>query len=339
MDYKTAAKEIQKGVVKPIYVCYGTEKYRIREFIHFLSSHVIGQENRDLALTKFDLNETPIEAVVEEAETLPFLVPRKVILVSDSTVFAAGKDSNKIDHKTDRLLKYMDNPADYSVIVFFVQNEKLDERKKTVKKAKECGAVISFAPLGAEELLQWIKKQARERRCDLAAGAAEALVASAGTNLQTLASEIEKLCLYAGDGGVIEPETVEQLVARSSEQNIFVLIEQIAQLKLEKALGIYYDLLKQREEPIKIVALIARQFRIMLQVKELARQSYSQQQMASTLGLHPYAVKLAAEQAKKFDAGRLSRILADLAQLDYEMKSGRVDKILGIELFLLRLAA
>ncbi|MNJ75768.1 DNA polymerase III subunit delta [compost metagenome] len=77
----------------------------------------------------------------------------------------------------------------------------------------------------------------------------------------------------------------------------------------------------------------------MLQVKELGRQSYSQQQMASQLGLHPYAVKIAGDQARRFDTAKLREVLSELAQLDYKMKSGGIDKVLGLELFLLKLGA
>ena len=238
-----------------------------------------------------------------------------------------------MDHRPEALLDYLTNPADYSVIVFMVGQEKLDERKKVVKAVKKSGVALSFMPLGGEDLLRWVDKQVKKSDCTLREGAAEAIVRNAGTSLQALSGEIEKLCLYAGAGGVIDVATVDMLVARSTEQNVFALVEDIANLRLDKALGIYYELLKRREEPIKIAALITRQFRIILQVKTLSTQSYSQRQIASQIGLHPYAVKIAGEQARKFETARLEGILNHLANLDYQMKTGAVDKVLGIELF------
>jgi len=114
-------------------------------------------------------------------------------------------------------------------------------------------------------------------------------------------------------------------------------VEHIVQLKLDKAFTILADLFRRKEEPIKIMALIARQFRIMYQVKDMQQQGYSQQQIATQLSLHPYAVKVAAGQCNRFEAAQLASILNQLADLDYQMKSGKIDKSLGLEMFLLKL--
>ncbi|MEK3731222.1 MULTISPECIES: DNA polymerase III subunit delta [Paenibacillus] len=339
MDAKTAAKAVKQGEAASVYLLYGSEKYQMNEFAALLEEQLIPKEERDFAIVRLDLADTSIQSVVEEAETVPFMVPKKLIFVRDTSFFTAAKDNGKVEHRPEALLDYMNNPADYSIIVFMVQQDKLDERKKVVKAVKKGGVALSFAPLGGEELLGWVDKQARQQGCTLADGAADVLVRNAGTNLQSLSAEVEKLCLYAGEGGVIDVDTVNMLVARSTEQNVFALVEDIANLRLDKALAIFYELLKQREEPIKIAALITRQFRIILQVKTLSSQGYTQQQIASQIGLHPYAVKIAGEQARKFETVRLERILNRLAQLDYEMKTGAVDKVLGLELFLLRLGA
>ncbi|MCM3784513.1 DNA polymerase III subunit delta [Neobacillus mesonae] len=338
-DVKTAIKAIRGGDPASVYLLYGTEKYQMKQFADTMKEQLIEEAHRDFAIATYDTADTPIEQVIEEAETVPFLVPRKLIFVRDNLLFTAGKDNSKIEHRIESLLTYLDNPADYSILIFLVQGEKLDERKKIVKTMKSKASVLSFGPLQGDELISWITKKAGARNVTLEKAAAETLVQRAGTSLQILSAEVDKLCLYAGTGGTVTSSDVEGMVARNTEQNIFAMVEEIAGLRLSKALEIFYELLKQKEEPIKIMALIARQFRIILQVKELAAQSYSQQQIASQLGLHPYAVKIAGEQSKRFQSERLRSIIKHLSELDYQMKTGAIDKVLGLELFLLKLGA
>ncbi|MEK3788282.1 DNA polymerase III subunit delta [Paenibacillus sp. FSL K6-1230] len=337
MDVKSAMQAIRKGKTAPIYVLYGTEKYQMKQFLDTLKEQMIEPDHQEFAVASYDLTDTPIEAVVEEANTAPFLVPSKLITVRDSNLLSAAKDNSKIEHRIETLLSYIEQPAEYSVIVFVVYADKLDERKKLVKQLKSVGVVLHFSPLGSDDLLQWISHKAQEQQVMLDTSTAELLIRYAGTGLETLAAEIDKLCLYAGRGGTVSSSDIEKLVPRSTEQNVFVMVEELANLRIQNALAIFYELLKQREEPIKIAALITRQFRIMLQVKELMRQNYSQQQIAGQLSLHPYAVKIAGEQARRFSLQQLSSMLHELAELDYRMKSGQIDKVLGIELLFLKL--
>jgi DNA polymerase-3 subunit delta len=121
------------------------------------------------------------------------------------------------------------------------------------------------------------------------------------------------------------------------EQNIFVLVDNIVQRKIDAAFRIYYDLLKQNEEPIKILSILSGQFRLIYQVKELARKGYGQQQIAGYIKVHPFRVKLAAGQAKLFKDEELTEIMQMLAEADYQSKTGGMNKELIIEMFLFRL--
>lgn len=336
MDYKTAAKEIGKGEIRPVYVCYGTESFLMKEFIGYLSHRFIEPEYREFAVSKYDLAETGLDAVLEDAQTLPFMVPKKLIVAENAAFFTAAKESGKVEHQPERLLEYMKAPADFSVIVFTVEAEKLDERKKVVKALKD--VAVPFLPMTAEELMQWVKRQAERKRFSFAEGAADQLILYTGGGLQALSAEIEKLSLYVGPDGIVTGDMIDRLVTRSTEQNVFLMIDDIVRRRLNRAFAILYELIKQREEPIKLLLLIARQFRIILQVKELAKLGYSHQQMASLLGLHPYAVKVAAEQGQKYGTDRLETILNELAELDYRMKTGKIEKVFGLEMFLLKLA-
>lgn len=339
MDAKRALKDIQAGRPAPVYLCYGPEKYKMREFIQVLTDLLIEPEHKEFAVSKFDLSEISLSAVLEDAETLPFMVPKKLVIAKNALFFTGAKESSKIEHHLDRLTDYLKSPAEHTVVVFTVDADKLDERKKIVKALKDLEAAVPFLSLSPDELQQWVAKQAQQLGFTFTGEAADQLILYTGGNLQSLSAEIEKISLYVGVGAEASVDVIDQLVARSTEQNVFILIEDIVNVRLERAFVILEELLKQREEPIKIAALIARQFRIMLQVKELSKQGYSQQQMASQIGLHPFAVKVAEGQARKYDIEKLSRIMSQLADLDFQMKTGKIDKVLGLELFLLRLGA
>jgi DNA polymerase III subunit delta len=338
VDLKAIVKEIDKGTPRPVYVCCGSEKFRMQEFLQFLLNKCIPPENREFAVSRYDLSETSLDDVLEDAGTTPFMADRKVVIASHAVFLTGGKETGKIEHRPEKLLEYMKSPADFSVLVLTVDADKLDERKKIVKALKDSGSVLSFAPLTAEDLAQWVKRRAESLSVQFESGAIETFLMYGGTNLQSLASELEKLSLYVGQGGSISSDTVDKLVVRTTEQDVFILIDDIVRLRKERALTILYELLKRREEPIKIAMLMTRQFRMMLQAKELERQGYSHQQIAGTIGGHPYAIKIAAEQARRFSAERLAEILAKLAEMDYGMKTGRVDKTLGLEMFILQLA-
>lgn len=339
MDPKKAIKLIQAGEHAAVYLCYGPEKYRVRSFIQTLMDTIMEPEHREFAVSKYDLAETSLSTVLSDAETLPFMVPKKLIIATNALFFTGAKESAKVEHNLDHLIEYLKSPVDYTVIVFTVDADKLDERKKIVKALKDRDAALPFIALTPEELQQWVAQQASKAGFTFADGAAELLILYTGGHLQALSGEIEKISLYIGQDGRVTKEHIDQLVSRSTEQNVFILIEDIVQLRLDRAFVILEELLKQKEEPIKILMLIARQFRIIMQVKELSKQGYSGQQIASQIGIHPYAVKVAEGQARKFDSGKLSSILSQLADLDYQMKSGKIDKVLGLELFLLKLAS
>ncbi len=131
MDYKSVLKEIGKGKVAPVYLCYGPEKYTMRQFVESVCGALVEPEQKDMAVVRYDLAETSLEGVIEDAETLPFLVSRKIVIASGAAFFFTGsKDTSKVEHRIDKLAEYLKAPVDYSVIIFTVDAEKLDERKK-----------------------------------------------------------------------------------------------------------------------------------------------------------------------------------------------------------------
>ncbi|MEO2074523.1 MAG: DNA polymerase III subunit delta [Bacillus sp. (in: firmicutes)] len=330
-------RKIKKREIAPIYLLYGTEAFLINETKQLLLNHILDEEEKDFNFSAYDLEETPIDVALEDAETFPFLGEKKVVFLHNPVFLTAEKTKEKVVHDLTKLEAYLKEPAPYTVMVISAPYEKLDERKKITKELKRNAELVEAKKLNEHELKNWIKDRAAGNGIEIEAAAIDQLLALVGTNMFMITTEVDKLALYAAEHNRIDVDLVEKLVARSLEQNIFTLIEKVVQRRLDEALRIYYDLLKQNEEPIKILALLAGQFRLIYQVKELSRRGYGQQQIAGYLKTHPFRVKLASGQANKFTDEELAQLMELLAEADYQMKTGGMNKSLLIEMLLFRL--
>ncbi|MDZ5470920.1 DNA polymerase III subunit delta (plasmid) [Bacillus sp. 31A1R] len=330
-------KQIKKQQFAPIYVLYGKESFLINETKQLLISNILGEEESDFNLSTYDLEETPIEVAIEDAETFPFMGEKRLIFLNNPGFLTAEKTKDKVEHNLSRLEAYLQEPAPYSIIVFSGLYEKLDERKKLTKELKRKGAIVEAKKLDEQELKVWIRERAALNSVQIDEDAVELMLTLAGANLFMLTTEVDKLALYVDAGKSIDVHTVDKLVSRSLEQNIFSLVDKIIHRKIDEALRIYYDLLKKNEEPIKILSIISGQFRLIYQVKELARRGYGQQQIAGYLKIHPFRIKLAAGQANLFSDEELTRIMKMLADADFQLKTGGLNKEMIVEMFLFRL--
>jgi DNA polymerase III subunit delta len=330
-------KQIKQKQIAPVYLLFGKESFLINETKQLLLDRILKEDEKDFNLSIYDLEETPIEVALEDAETFPFLGEKKVLFLQNPTFLTAEKIKEKVEHNLSRLEAYLKQPAPYSVLVLSAPYEKLDERKKITKELKRTAVTVEAKALNEQELKDWIRTRASYNKIEIAPDAVEQIITLVGNNLFMVTSEIDKLALYVTDTRMIDVDIVEKLVAKSLEQNIFALIDKVMDRKLDGALRIYYDLLKQNEEPIKILAVLAGHFRLIYQVKELARRGYGQMQIAGQLKANPYRVKLILKQIQKFKDEELAWIMKQLAEADYQMKTGKMDKSLLLEMFFLKL--
>ncbi|MFC4320845.1 DNA polymerase III subunit delta [Litchfieldia salsa] len=329
-------KKIKKNQFDPIYLLYGTEPFLINETKELLVNKAINEEEKDFNYSVFDLEEVPVEVALEDAETLPFIGERRIVLLKNPLFLTS--DKGKVEHNIEKLEAYINEPAPYTIIVFIANYPKLDERKKITKLLKREAEVLESNRLTEKEIVAWMSDRVASNGVVINEKAKSLILQLTGTHLLMLTQEIDKMMLFVGQGGEITEDVVMSLVPRTLEQNIFTLIEKTVQRNLTEALRIFYDLLRNNEEPIKILSLLATQFRIILHVKEFSKKGYGQQQIAGHLKVHPFRVKLAAGQAQLFTEKELESIMLQLAEMDYEMKSGKMDKQLLLELFIMRLA-
>ena len=332
MSYLETLQHIKKRKPTPVFFLYGSESY----FIQNLKNQIIKEVLRgyDENLSVYDLEETPIQEVIADVETYPFFGEKKLIIANNPGFLKAKPEKLPFEHHLDSLLAYLESPVDYSVLVIIAEYEKIDERKKISKSLKKFATTAHCESVKEYELKKWIKHLAADLNITLAEDAFEIFETELSTNLQLLETELTKLALFVGENGVITKDIAEELVAHTSNSSSLRLADAVIERDLHKAITVYKELEKMKEEPIALVGLLAFQFRTILRVKLLKLKGYSQSQMQKQIGGHPYVIKIAMSREKRFTVEKLQAIIDKLADADAVMKQGGMEKGLAFELLL-----
>lgn len=304
-----------------IYLLYGTKDYLIKNEIQNISKPF-----DELNISKLDFADCGLNTFLDECQTISMFSDKKLVIAENATMFTSGGTKD-----IDALEQYLNSPNPSTTVVFAVYAEKLDERKKIVKLVKKIAKIMEFN--NEKDIRKYIKNelgtyQISEENINL-------LIDRVGENELLIQNEINKLKLYK-DNNIITNEDIIKITHKNINIDIFKLIDHIVNKKNDEAMEMYSEMINQNEEPIKIIVMLANQFRIMYQVKELVKIGYSEKEIATKLKLHPYRVKLANQNSRKFKSDTLIKYLKKLSDIDYNIKSGKIDKYLALELFILK---
>lgn len=307
-----------------IYLLYGTLEALITDYINkIITKHKIN----DLNISKYNINDN-LTDIIEDANTLSLFDDKKLIIINNNALFVGKKSVDTI-----ALEKYIINSNPNTILIFVVNEEKLDTRRKLYKNIKEKGEVFEFNKL--PNINTYVK--------DLFSGytitndSINLLIKRVGNDLNRLKQEIEKIKIYKINDKLITDSDIIDCTVEKIDINIFNFIDNIIRKNKSETIKTYKELLKIGEEPIKIIVLLANQFRLMYQSKLLTSKGYSEDDIASLLHAKRYPVHLAIQKSYHYNKEVLIDNLEQLADLDIKIKSGEIDKNLALELFLLRL--
>ena len=305
-----------------VYLLYGTKIFQIEEEIKNLCKNI-----DEMNISKYDLNNDIFSLIIEDAQTVSLFGDKKVVIADNANMFTGitSKDSELME-------KYLNNINENTILILTVHNDKLDSRKKITKLINKVGTVKAFNDeLDTNSLVRRLFKD-----YNIDYKTIQLFLNRVGTNPLIIQSEINKIKIYKGNDKNITDEDITKLTTKLIEIDIFKLIDYIVKKDREKALELYYEMLKMNEEPIKIVVILANQFRIMYQSKELLKKGYSEKDIANILKIHPYRVKLAIQNSRNYTSEMLLKQLNNLADIDIGIKTGTLNKNLALELFILK---
>ena len=315
---------------KSIFLLFGEENFLIDLEIKNIKTK---KNIDDDSIVKYDMLEENISQALDDFNTTSIFSEKKLI-ICNNCVFLTGSNKITIDHNIEKLLKNIEVESQ-NILILVVNAIKLDERKKIVKELKKRVNVLEFKILKDFELEKFIKNEIEKTNYKIDNHAIKTLVQRCDSNLGIIYNEIEKLKIYKADEKTINKEDIVNLTPKLIKDNIFELVFSIVERDIETSLKLYDDLLILNEEPIKLIVILANQFRLIYQTKTMYKSGYSEFDISKHLEVHPYRIKLANQV--KISEKLLLKYLSDLADLDINIKTGKIDKNSAFEFFLLNM--
>ena len=281
------------------------------------------KKEKDYSLIKYDLEENSILQVVDELNTVDLFSPKKIVIV-----YSFSKIEK--EHE-DYLVRYIEKSEDSNILIL-VTTEKLDERKKLTKLLKSKAKVIDTTNTNVDS---YIKEELEDYKIDF--GALSLLKDYTNNNYNKIEQEIKKLKMLKLDEKVITKDDVTSVVRKSFDKNIFDFTNAINEKNKKKMFDIYYELIENKEDELKILGVLANNFRLLYKVKIL-KDIKSESELMSLLNIkNPKRLYILKQETYKYDKNDLLRYLKELSELDIKIKSGLIDKKLGMEIFLTKI--
>lgn len=320
------------NVAGNIYLLYGADDYCIKEKMKdILDKHQIESE----AIEVYDYEESKLEEALQSAMTIPFLTDNKAVILNNLGFLGGGKVSS--DSDINSLIAYIERPNPTTLLLLTTSENILDKRKTIVKTLNDTAELINCQKDENEDLYSKIKKILSSEGLSIDANALQQFLSRTSYDRFTMMNELDKLILFSKGKEHISIDMVRDVVTRNLEENIFNLVNAIIAKDQQVLMNTYLDLTSQNIDPTWMIGVIVSKFQEILYTQELLNQKKSFEEIMKYFQASKGRVYYMTKNARETDSQELFEYISKLEKLDYEIKSGRIDKFIGLEMFLYKI--
>ena len=321
-------RSLKSGQIQPLYLLVGCETYLRDEASRRITDAALsGTLLREFNESTFSLLNDAAMSAVAAAEQLPMLSERRVVRIKD---FGKLRETDE-----EILIRYLLHPSESTVAIFIAED--LDKRKKLTKTLLTSCAVVDFPAVKDAEAKSWARMRLKQLKTSADDRVLTEIVRRVGTNLQTLASELDKLAAAAIDTQQITIEMVDQLIDRSRELSNFDLGDQLVAGDRHRALETLHRLLEDQVQPVMLLGLIASNYHRLAMAKELLNLGKRDEVFRLIYG--PPAKRDAfMNTLQRSDAAKIARGIKLIADVDLAIKTSQATPRLQLEMLVCQLA-
>jgi len=319
---KDLLQSLKQGKIEPVYFLLGPESYLRDQAARAIADEALRETLlREFNDTTFSLKTGDARAAIAAAEQLPMMSPRRVVQIRNfSKLNEAGEEI---------LLAYINRPVETSVVIF--NTDDIDKRKKFTKKLMS-GAAFEFPPLNNAELTTWARMHLAELKADAAPAVVSRIVELVGSNVRSLANELNKLATAALPSANITMDLVEELVGRSRELMNWELTDHMLSRNRARAVKTLQHLLDDGAPPVMLIGLIASTYRRMALAHALLSKGTPPKEMFRQVPMPPFKQSSYLQMLSRVDGRKLAQQMVRIAEADLGIKTSKATPRMQVEL-------
>jgi DNA polymerase-3 subunit delta len=320
-------RSLREGL-RPLYLLLGPEIYLRRVAAQTITETALSRTMlREFNESAFSLLSDSVQSAVAAAEQLPMMSEMRVVRIRD---FARLREADE-----DVLIRYLNNPSPTTVMIFIADD--LDKRRKSSKVLLDTCTVVEFAPLKDAEAKAWAKSRLKELKVSADDQVLSELIRLVGTDVQTLANELEKLTSAAAATNRITLDHVDELIGRSRELSNFELADHLMAGNRKRALETLHRLLEDGAEPVMLVGLIAGNYHRLALGKHLLARG-GREEVFRNISLPPFKRDSYISTLQRSTAAKIARGIQLTAAADLAIKTSQATPRLQLEMLVCELA-
>jgi len=311
---------------------HGNDEFAIAAHIEKLCAGLGDASTAEMNIARFDGRAgLEYEALNTAVNAAPFLAPRRVVVLMHPVAALNSPETRK------KVLDLFDRAQPTTTIVL-AELEELKSGHWLLKWAQAGSRALirSYSLPKPREMPRWVESEAKKQGGGIDAAAAVLLSERVGEDTRIAAQELTKLLAYVNYERPISVVDVERVSIVSAQGSIFDLVDALGQRDGMKAQHTLHQLLEE-EDAMEFWGMVIRQFRLLIQTRELLDENSGVQEIQKSLGLHEYVAQKVTSQARRFSLPVLERIYHKLLEIDERAKTGQVTLEVALDTLIVEL--
>ncbi|HMU94405.1 MAG TPA: DNA polymerase III subunit delta [Anaerolineales bacterium] len=318
-----------------IFLLYGNDEFAISRKLKDFESDFTDPTTADMNTTRLEARTMTENELNNAVNAMPFLAPKRLVFISGPS----GKFNNPSTRK--KFLEFLEKAPDTAKIVLFETIEPKEAEKhwltKWAEKNKPQVKPLGFFLPKQRDMPGWIINEAKNLGGQIDPPAAARLAEMVGVDTRQAGMELSKLLAYVNWARPVHGSDVEAVCIVTSQQSVFDFVDALSQGNGKSAQKLLHRLL-ENEDPFSLWGMVVRQFRLLIQAREILDGRGNKDDVARALGVHPFVAEKTTGQAARFTMESLESIYHRLLGIDERVKTSQITLDLALDTLVVELA-